>query len=133
MLGGGNPVSSSNPTGIGESLIYIGKHAYATSGSIALTNGSGSAVDTLLKFTTGNSYTVGKLDISNTAVGSEAMYLDMTYDGQTVIINQESHPAPAEPLRFDILIPPFTKVELKVGTNGSSINASAFISGEVYA
>jgi len=133
MLGGGNPVSSANPTGIGQALIYIGKHAYATSGAIALTDSQSAAVDTLLKFTTGNSYTVGKLDISDTATGSETMFLDLTYDGQSVILNtSDSHDANS-PLRFDILIPPFALVELKMGTGGSSINASAFITGEVYA
>tara|TARA_Y100000401_G_C8217253_1_gene171453 strand:- start:227 stop:628 length:402 start_codon:yes stop_codon:yes gene_type:complete len=133
MLGGGNPVSSANPTGIGQTLIYIGKHAYATSGSIALTAGQSSAVDTMLKFTTGNSYVVGKLDISDTSTAGQLMLLDMTYDGQSVIVNNsESHDA-ASPLRFDILIPPFTLVELKMGTDGSGLNASAFITGEVYA
>ena len=31
MLGGGNPVGSSNPAGVGSSINYVGKHAYAYS------------------------------------------------------------------------------------------------------
>ena len=132
--GGGSPnVAGSNPSGTGSSLNYIGNHAYATSGSIALTNGQSSAADTLLDFTTGNSYMIGKLDVSNTAVSTENMFVQLIFDGEVVIDNSEAHPAPAEPLRFDILIPAYSHVQLKVGTGGSSIKASAFITGEVYA
>ena len=51
MLGGSNPVSSANPAGIGTSLNYLGKHAYATSGQFADTQTQA----TMLKFTTANS------------------------------------------------------------------------------
>ena len=123
----------SGDTVTGEALQFTNdnKFAYAMSGSFSLTNSAGSAVDTLLKFTTTSSYVVGKLDVSNTATSTETMYVQLIYDGVVVINNKEAHPAPAEPLRFDILIPPNTEVELKVGTGGSSIVASAMITGKV--
>ena len=48
MLGGGNTVSGSNPSGTGSSISYIGNHAYAHSGLI----GSATTEATQLKFST---------------------------------------------------------------------------------
>ena len=60
MLGGGNPVSGSNPAGTGSSLNYIGKHAYGYSGVIAVNN----VEKTLLQFSTGNLYIVAKVQFN---------------------------------------------------------------------
>ena len=45
MLGGGNPVGGSNPTGISSNINYIGNHVYGTSGAITATNGSNGLIN----------------------------------------------------------------------------------------
>ena len=129
MLGGGNPVGGANPTGIGQTLNYIGKHAYANSGSIQ-NAGTGGPDATALKFTTGNSYIVGMLDFSNTNPAGHDTYLQVLYDGQIVIDVKEAN-AGIVPMRFDILITPHTKVEVKFGFN-STYDGNVMITGEVY-
>ena len=46
MLGGGNPVGSTNPTGVGTSVNYIGKHVYANSGAVGVTDNETTLIDT---------------------------------------------------------------------------------------
>ena len=129
MLGGGNPVGGANPTGISQGINYIGKHAYAQSGSIE-NAGTGGPDTTLLKFNTGNSYIVGKMDFGTTNTAGHDTYLDLIYDGQKIMEIKESNSG-IVPMRFDIFIPPQTDVEVKMGFN-STYKGNVMISARVY-
>ena len=130
--GGGSPnVAGGNPAGVGSSLNYIGAHAYGTSGVIS-DSSSGSAASTMFDFTTGSNYIVGYLNFSNDEAATDVIYLEMLFDGQVVIHNVVASTHFSEPQRFDILLPPYTRVQVKWGASTNQ-NATAFITGRVYA
>jgi len=127
--GAGNVAGGANPGGIGSSIHYIGNHAYAQSGSIQ-NAGTGGPDTLLLKFNTGNSYIVGKMDFGTTNAAGHDTYLNLIYDGQTIMEIKDSN-AGIVPMRFDIFIPPQTEVEVKWGSN-STYNGNVMISARVY-
>ena len=126
--GAGNPVGGSF-TGPAEALEIVGNHAYAASGVINDAS-SGSAATTMLKFTSGNFYFVGWLNFSSDETSTGSLFLDLKYNGTSVIATKEEHPA-IDLQHYYILIPSYTEVELKWGSSGSK-NATAFLSGKIY-
>ena len=126
--GAGNPVGG-NFTGAAQALEIVGDHAYAASGVIN-DNTSGSAATTMLKFTSGNFYFVGWLNFSSDETSTGSVFLDLKYNGTSVIASKEEHPA-VDPQYYYILIPAYTEVELKWGSSGSK-NATAFLTGRIY-
>ena len=112
--GAGNVAGGANPTGPGNTLNYIGNHAYANSGTYEATTSS----QTVLEFTTGNNYIVGTLQL-NSAIQFSYVSLRQTaakisYDSQTVaLIVGSAEDAPVSQAT-DILIPPFTNVKIEV-------------------
>ncbi len=131
-IGKGNPVSGNNPSGIGQTLNYIGNHAYATSGSVADT-ASGSASQTLLNFTTGNAYIVATINVITTHEGSAAIYLDAIIDSQSVFNGKtDDGPNMYDAMPLKILIPPYVNFELKFGSS-TNTSMTAVLVGEVYA
>jgi hypothetical protein len=132
MLGGGNPVSGSNPSGIGQTISYIGNHAYATSGEVT-DSSSGSAATTLLKFSTGNSYIVATINVITTHEGSAAIFLNAIMDGQNVFTGKtDDEPNLYMAMPLNILIPPYTNFELKYGSS-TNTTMTAVLVGDVYA
>ena len=141
MLGGGNPVSSSNPAGIGTSINYIGNHAYATSGNFPDTQ----AQVTMLKFDTGNAYILGKFAFfgsTHTDQGAGSITAGNTnnfqvlMDGQTVAVvktDTQQEDMPSE-MVIPILLPPNTRFEIKVISAGAASDYSSQVSfvGRVY-
>ena len=134
MLGGGNPVSGANPTGIGQTLNYIGDFAYAYSGKIAVDNNE----TTLLKFTTQNSMVKCRVQFNiNDSSGGERFAHDVKLDGQIVQGYQspggtDTTGRPDIPLY--IIIPPFTDFEA-TATNvqdSASRNVQVAVTGRVY-
>ena len=81
MLGGGNPVSGSNPTGIGSSINYIGKHAYASSGIINVDNNE----TDLLKFSVASGQYVVATFYFNMIQAQGEQYLYKIYVNEQVI------------------------------------------------
>jgi len=133
MLGGGNPVSGSNPAGTGQSLNYIGNHAYAFSG-VVTDNSSGSAATTILKFTTGNSYVTAKLSLYNDESGGAAIYVRADLNGETILRTNTDSAASSAPFidnPLHILLEPFSTFELKGGAS-ASVDFTAILVGEVY-
>ena len=133
MLGGGNPVSG-NPAGTGQTLNYIGKHAYAYSG-VVTDGGSSSAATTILKFTTGNAYITAKLTLLNDETGSGLIYVVANMNGETVLrANFDASASGSPPMDTPIhmLLEPHSTFELKAGST-TSVDFTAFIVGEVYA
>ena len=94
MLGGGNPVSGSNPAGIGGSISYVGADTYAGwSGQVTPTNGN---PVTAFKFITptGTAYKTNiafGMDTSTLASGELAGY-EVKQNGQ-IILEKFVHPS----------------------------------------
>jgi len=118
-----------NTASTGKDLNVIGNHAYGASGSI--TNaGTDDAGTTLLSFTTGSYYFVGKLDFTNNVSSGHNIYFEVTFNG--IIVNETKESSTALiPMRFYYVIPPFTEVIVKWGA-GTSSNGSVFLSGRIY-
>ena len=132
--GAGNVAGGANPTGTGNTLNYIGNHAYANSGTYEATTSS----QTVLEFTTGNNYIVGTLQL-NSAIQFSNVSLRQTdakisYDSQTVaLIVGSAEDAPVSQAT-DILIPPFTNVKIEVisAVDDSDNFVTVSIVGRVY-
>ena len=132
MLGGGNPVSGSNPSGTGSSINYIGNHCYANSGAVTVED-SGNAGTTLIDFTTGNAYIVATLHMFNNQANALDDYVKVIIDGQD-IINARYQSAGEfhqdQPTR--VLIPPYARFQVKASADDSPIKFTAVLVGEVY-
>tara|TARA_Y100001951_G_C11032991_1_gene126017 strand:+ start:18 stop:428 length:411 start_codon:yes stop_codon:yes gene_type:complete len=135
MLGGGNPVGG-NPAGVGTNLNYIGKHAYAYSGTISLPANS---LTTMLKFSTGNnSYVVGTFQLEGDfrQLGNDGVRYQMLLDGQVIFDTDYSlaNDAQYADTPTPVLLPSNSIIEI-LGTHnqgGSNIDFQAMIVGEVY-
>ena len=131
MLGGGNPVSSSNPAGTGGSINYVGNHAYVASGQVSVDNN----VATLADFVTGNAYVVGEAMFAMGNAGGDDYEYTVLFDGQVVdqfIVNGGAN-APDRNAR-PLLLPAFTRVQLQAQnvTDTSAADHSVFFVGRVY-
>lgn len=118
--GGGAPnVAGSNPAGTGNSLNYIGNHVHASSGSFPDTQSQA----TMLKFSTQNSYVVGKFVFygsTHTDQTAGSITAGNTNNFQILIDNevvgvvktdtgQEDMPSEME---VPMLLPPNAKIEV---------------------
>ena len=139
MLGGGNPVAGSNPTGVGSSINYIrtdGKtFAYAYSGPVVVNN----TTVTALKFTTGTVTVEGEVELSGNMafMGSNKLIgLIIKFDGQKISSNQyltnnsqNFHDVDS----LNLIIPPYTNVEIDIITdNAADIDYFATLTGRAY-
>ena len=137
MLGGGNPVAGSNPSGTGIGLSYIGDHAYAYSGAI----GASSSAQTLLQFNTGNSYIVGKFmccPVTNFATvdGAETSF-QLSVNGEIInIVKFDNNPSDTggNYWIFEVLLPAFSevKMEMDAATSTSTYLGSVSFVCSVY-
>ena len=136
MLGGGNPVGSSNPAGVGSSINYVGKHAYAYSGSVTLPANS---LTRMLRFSLGNQYIVGTFQFEGDfkQLGNDGLRYQILVDGSAILdtafytYNDATYADSPTP----ILLPPNSVIEV-LGTHsqgGVAIDFQAMIIGEVYA
>ena len=121
MLGGGNPVSGSNPTGIGSYLNTIGNHVYANSGAVTITSGS---YTTGLDFTnpTGNQYVIADLFVNSADDTSSDIFFKVELDGQEIMnqIIKEAGNLGESAMPFVFLIPPYSKVTISGQRGGGS-------------
>ena len=131
MLGGGNPVGGANPAGVGQTLNHVGNLVYAYSGDVTL-NASLPNPTTLLEFTTGNEIIKGNLSWGSDTVGGNDTRVNVIFNSERIFIcrydngENESNDQPLE-----IIIPPFTKVEVSIGAEVSVI-ATVTFTGEVH-
>jgi len=139
MLGGGNPIGGSNPSGTGERLNYIGDFAYAYSGRHA----ASTTLTTRMKFTTGDSLFVGEL------TGMGAVYVDsgdlasgyitgweVFFNGESIAglkVDSAQEDQPHEYV-IPLIIPANTLVEIKTVSNGADADrkTSTMLTGRVY-
>jgi len=116
----------------GLELNVIGSHCYAASG--AKTDAATGGPNTVLfNFTTGSYYVVGIIDFANNMAANNLTFLELTFNGVPVMAfsnDSESHFA-EQPVKLDIIIPPFTVVGLKWGANSSTIGY-AFLAGKIH-
>ena len=132
--GAGNVAGGSNPAGTGTSLNYVRFKdktlAYAYSGAIAVPTGGA----TMLAFETMNEAIIGHIQYNIGEDTGNNFRCDVILNGQTnisYVIALDNREATNV---LYIVIPPYTKVEIK-GTNLSSGANDCFLSlsGEVYA
>ena len=135
MLGGGNPVSSSNPSGIGSSITYIGNHAFAHSGLI----GSTTTEATQLKFSTGNSYITatlmlnGGVDPANIGNGINTLfYINMNGERISSIKTETNLEDMPSTILYKVLIPPNTVFSVTADSDFTGYNTSVTMIGRVY-
>ena len=138
--GGGSPNvagAGGNPSGVGNTLNYIGEHAYAYSGAIDVDDNATS----LLKFTTGGLYVKGKFQpqymVANAGAGSEDYRFAVKFDNQEVSVTliAEATDRDAFYSKVDLIIPPFTTVEVTAQnvTDNNARAVGAIITGWVFA
>jgi len=133
MLGGGNPIGGSNPSGTSSSLNYVGNHAYAYSGTIAIAGTS----TTMLAFKTGNSYLKGQLNFSGVwgDMGSSPVTMILSINGENTVVNKVANVSArdVEGTPYPILLPPNSKIVVSMlQTSGTNRDYQATIIGRVY-
>jgi len=134
LIGGGGAgnVAGGNPSGTGTSLNYIGDHCYANSGIVTVEN-SADAGTTLLTFTLGNSYIVAELHIFNNQASALDDFIHVIMDGQLIVkarYQNANELHQDQPLK--VLIPPYSKFEVKASTSGATPEFTAILTGRVY-
>jgi len=133
MLGGGNPIGGSNPSGTSSSLNYVGNHAYAYSGTIPI---SGSDT-TMLAFETANAYIKGQLNFSGVwgDMGSSPVTMILSINGENTVVNKVANVSArdVEGTPYPILLPPNSKIVVSMlQTSGTNRDYQATIIGRVY-
>ena len=133
--GGGSPnVAGGNPAGTSTSLNYVGKHAYAYSGDVAVP-ASGSLI-TMLEFVTAEQYVVGHYQIHGlfSQIGANQLQLEITINGESITHSfWDSAQDNLNPFENLILLPPYSKVRFQLAqASGSDRNMQVTLMGEVY-
>ena len=130
--GGGSPNTvGGNPSGTGTGLNYTGNHAYAYSGLISC----GTSYTTLLDFHTGNQYIVIKFNpVYFTEDTGENCFWQITIDGQLSYHTELTSSANATPfLEVEILLPAFSRIQVKAKGLSATRDLGAVLTGRVYA
>ena len=136
MLGGGNPVSGSNPAGTGKGLNYIGNQAYAQSGAIA----SATSFTDQLNFDTGAAYIDAIIDLMGPVVeadpgdGTNSIFR-IRFNSEIVAevkINTNPEASPTM-YKLNMIIPTYTKVIIDCKSTHTGQTTSVAIRGDVHA
>ena len=134
MLGGGNPVGGSNPTGIGQTLNYIRTKdktfAYGYSGQLTLANGT---TLTALEFTVGSETIDAKLQLSVDVDALSTTYLTLIalIDGQEIIHDVDRRDLNIPQNDFRIVIPAYSKFKVTV-LGGNDAIGTVLLTGEAH-
>ena len=137
LIGGGGAgnTAGGNPSGTGSSVNYIrtneGNFAYGYSG-VVTANGSDT---TALEFTTGSETIVGKCypTLNSDAMGANFLTMQVKFNSEIIIIYKERRDLGAQmDTPFDIVIPPYTHVQVIFPDNGRDADLTAVITGIVY-
>jgi len=131
--------AGANVAATGLPLRYLGsgdiQHAYAYSGKIEITGDSGGATETLLAFTSGNSYLDGVLNFSTTAESSVTVSFEVSMNGSvvsTMNVDTRGNGGFIWPTSYSIIIPPLTIVVVKWGIDTSTESGTVLLTGRVY-
>jgi hypothetical protein len=120
--------SNAQYTGASQSIYTVDDYVYGTSGNITNT-GTGAPDSTLLKFTTGKQLIKGKIDFNDNSTGGSDVYFRVTYNGVIVIDMKQGQEF--LPLKYDIIIPPLTEVEVLWGCQNNFVG-NCFLTGRLY-
>jgi len=128
--GGGNPTGGSF-TGPAEAIEIIGDHAYAY--NQATSSGNNSADVTMLQFTTGNYYFVGRINYADEREQGDKRMIEIQFNGATIYSNffDDAPNGFYSPITT-IIIPAYTEFQLNFGINAVTIVGSVSITGRVY-
>jgi hypothetical protein len=135
--GGFNAVPSSNPTGIGNTLNYVGNLVYGYSGMLALSSGNDA---TLLKFTTGSELIKCEIQFTfdyDLLENGKFFGIEILMDGQTVLkpraeqrISGSGHGTDLVST-VDLIIPPHTKIEIIGQTDDGGTECGCVLIGRM--
>ena len=116
----------------GLTLSYVGNHAYAYSGTIAVSSSDVS----LLLFSTGSEYIVAKVQFFGLTISNDDIEHSVKLNGEKVItVISSQTTGSSEPDQWiPILLPPYSKVEVtgKNAQSGTNIDTAAILVGRVY-
>jgi len=119
-----------NTSSVGLNLNVIGDHAYAYSGAVDVNSGV-----TVLNFTTGSFYLVGHFEFSGnwSDAGNNYVLVDVKFDGEIMLrIAERRDLGAGSDQPFNIVIPPYTKVEVVYAGVGASTDFTSNITGRIY-
>jgi hypothetical protein len=127
-------LSAANPAGVGKTnLNYIGKHAYAYSGIV---NVSDAQFQTILKFDTSNAYLLAKVSVhteeNNSNNNDWQFKLNDEIIIQTEFDNTRSEQYPSFARAVGFLIPAFSNFELLCKMTTGPKDWTAVLTAEVY-
>lgn len=120
-------------TGAAEALEIIGDHCYAYSGEVQ-DAASGSAATTMLKFTSGNYYSIVLIGFSCDQTGGDHVHLDLLLNGSIIYSSvwDDGNANWGNGTPIDLLIPSYSEFEMKWGINSVTKSAAASIVGRIY-
>ena len=133
--GAGNVAGSSNPSGVGTSLNYIGNHVYGNSGKVDVAAAEIALIDAT---TANNSYIVAKIQLGCLVATSDDYGLRIKIDGENVMAVRMSNIGQNYlygDYPFHLLIPPSSRIEVTLANFASDTAREwyAILEGEVYA
>jgi len=130
--GGGTIVGASNSfTGAAQTLELIGNHAYAY--NQATSSGNSTPDVTMLKFTTGNYYFVGRINYADVDSLGYIRMIEIDFNGSTIYSNfcDDAPNGFYSPITT-IIIPAYTDFQLNFGISGVVAVGSVSITGRIY-
>lgn len=136
ITGGGNPLGSGGTAGVGKGLNYIGDHATATSGIIAVGSAGVGSYSTLLSFSTGSSYIVAQFHFSRGLSAAPANdYVWRLYLNGNIIMEFDDTASDRIEYPVKLIIPPYADIEVTAAniSTTTNTNLTAIITGRVYA
>ena len=125
-------MSGQTVTGLGLQFTDDNKHAYAYSG-VVVDAASASAAVTALLFTTQSEYLETKLSVTNDELGGAQTYLEIYLNDIRIIRSVSDSSSSADAYvdnPFHLLIPPFSKIEVKVGAS-ATMDFTAWVTAKV--
>jgi len=131
MLGGGNPVGSSNPSGVSTNINYVGDRVYGYSGIVAVQTSD----TNLLKFETGSELIIAIVQCFNTENSAELIKWQISLDSQIISQYHSEGRGSAEREhgnQIPVIIPPYTSVAVFGECQGGSpIGGVALLTGKM--
>ena len=124
--------SNASVASTGKGLRYIGDYAYAYSGLLTTT---GAAELTLLDFVSGSGLINSGFQFSNDweELGASYMEMQIIFNGEHVYFNvPRGNYQGNQDFRVELIIPPFTRVQVIVKPQAGTPDAGATMTGRVY-
>jgi len=117
--------------GTGNTLTYLGDHAYAYGGKVGVPQ----STTTLLSFETGKQYVKGMLAIQNSSGAGDDIQYEVLLNGVVIMSTRNEEPTENDQFPMHLIFPPHTTV-LITGYNissGAERDQTAIFVGRVYA